>query len=632
MPAEIHNISVAKELSSSYLLYSLAIFNRALPSAVDGLKTAQRRIILGLKDLGLRPTGQYKKVSRLEGHVLGSYHPQGGCSGTAINMGQANGFRYPLTDIHGNVGGSLQSGPSVGQSTSEDPPAAARYLEIRSAALTQRAFIDEIDKYSCSWRENYDGSTQEVSEIVPTIPMLLVNGAQGIASGYACHHVPYNLAEVVKATKAYIQNPEVSAKRLFSYFTGPDLPNAARILNTEEIFKAFSTGQGNLKLYGTWQITQINYKKKSKRSAIIITSLASGSSEKFLDKVKDGLDAEKITGIADIADHSSRDGISIEVVLKASQDPNQVLSQLIAYTNLSDTLNVNSTALAGGLPTLFGVKEIIAEWYKSRVGALKARYTHKVSEISAQIHLLRGLLVVLADIDKVINLIKGSASKPEAKEKLKKAYALDDLQAQAVLDMSLSKLVGTERAEIKQKVTELEAEKANLEGIINDPAKMNDHIKSQLDEMKPFYDKPRSVLITQADIGVEKPKNNIVRTTSKVKLPTAKDKIKSEAKTLGIRPIDLKKFLSTAVGTGDIKAKWEEYKKKHALTISLSTRKGRAERREILEGLKAAAIAKGLDKRGQRGWNAFMSSKPGLDSSSVDEIEAALTQWMKNKY
>ena len=191
--SELIPVSLSQELKESYLGYSIAIFNRALPSVVDGLKSAQRRIILGLKDLNLRPEGQYKKVSRLEGHALGSYHPQGGCAGTAINMGQATAFRYILTDIHGNVGGSIQSGPSVGQSISEDSPAAARYLEVKSTALTQRMFVEEIDKHSCKWRDNYDGSTQEVLEIVPTIPSLLINGAQGIAAGYACHHVSYNL-------------------------------------------------------------------------------------------------------------------------------------------------------------------------------------------------------------------------------------------------------------------------------------------------------------------------------------------------------------------------------------------------------------------------------------------------------
>lgn len=625
-------VDISSEMTSSYLHYALSIFNRALPSVVDGLKTAQRRIILGLNDLNLRPGTPYKKVSRLEGHVLGFYHPSGGCAGTAINMGQATGFRYPLTDIHGNVGGSLQSGPSVGQSTSEDPPAAARYLEIRSTPITQRVFIDEIDRHACQWRDNYDGSTQEVSEIVPIIPMLLVNGAQGIASGYACHHVSYNLAEVVKATKYYIANPNVSSKRLFSFFSGPDLPNGARVLNDDQIFKAFETGQGALKLYGSWEFKQVEYGKRSKRDAIVITALATGSSEKFLEKVKEGLEAGKIENIADLSDLSSRDGISIQVILKAGADKNAVLSQLLAYTNLADTLNVNATALAGNLPTVFGVKDVIAEWYKTRVSALKKRYAAQITVLDKDIHILSGLLTILADIDRVVELIKKSTCRAEAKEKLKKSYKIDDVQAQAVLDMSLGRLVNTEQLEIKTKMETLKAKKLELEGIINDPTKMDQHLLVQLDEMKSFFDKPRSILITKDDVGVEKAKNNIVRVGRKAKLPTFKDKIKAEAKSLGIKRTELKEFLAKEVGGGDLKGKWEEFKKKHQLNRSLHTRAGRRDRREALEGLKAAAIAMGLDKRGQRGWNAFMASKPGLNEASVDEIEAELTLWMKKKY
>lgn len=274
MSPEIFPVALTSELQTSYLTYSVAIFNRALPSVSDGLKTAQRRIILGLKDLNLKPDGQHKKVSRLEGHVLGSYHPQGGCAGTAINMGQAEGFRYLLTDIHGNVGGSLQSGPSVGQSISEDSPAAARYLEIKSSALTQQLFINEIDKHSCAWRDNYDGSTQEVVEIIPSLPALLVNGAQGIAAGYACHHVSYNLSEVIKGVVEYIKTPSITPKRLFSIIKGPDLPNGARILSDDAVFTAFEKGSGTLKIYGTWEKEQIPYGKRSKRDCIKVTSLA----------------------------------------------------------------------------------------------------------------------------------------------------------------------------------------------------------------------------------------------------------------------------------------------------------------------------------------------------------------------
>ena len=449
-------VSINNELKNSYLTYSVSIFNRALPDVTDGLKVAQRRIILGLKDLKLRPDGQYKKVSRLEGHVLGSYHPQGGCAGTAINMGQANSFRYLLTNIHGNVGGSIQTGLSTGQSISEDSPAAARYLEVKSSEFTQNVYINEIDKESCEWRDNYDGSTQEAHRIVPSLPALLVNGGVGIAAGYACHHVSYNLSEVIKGTAAYIQNKNITDKALYKHITGPDLPQGARILKDDGVWAAFASGHGSIKVYGKWEIKQVNYKKKSKRDAIVVTSLASGSSERFLDKVKAAVDAGKIDQIVYAADHSSTEGIHIELVLKAHGNPQEVIGQLLAYTNLYDTIGVNAMAIKKSLPEMFGVKDIIATWHESRCKALVSRYSAECERIQDRMHILDGFLTILADIDAVIKTIKSSKTRETAHNNLRKKSKLSAPQAQAVMAMPLSRLVNAERMELKREKDELQ--------------------------------------------------------------------------------------------------------------------------------------------------------------------------------
>lgn len=618
-------VSITHELKNSYLLYSVAIFNRALPSVVDGLKSAQRRIILGLKDLNLKPDGQYKKVSRLEGHVLGSYHPQGGCAGTAINMGQANSFRYLLTDIHGNVGGSIQSGPSVGQSISEDAPAAARYLEVKSTPLTQELFINEIDKYACEWRDNYDGSTQEVVEIVPTVPSLLINGAQGIAAGYACHHVPYNLTEVVKGVVEYIKNPAVTTRKLFTHIKGPDLANGARILNDDGVFQAFEKGTGSLKVYGTWEVKKISHGKRSTRDAIIITSLASGSSEKFLEKLREGVESEKITGVVDASDHSSRSGIEIQVVLKAGTDPNSVLSQLLAFTNLSDSIGVNATAISGTLPTIFGVKDIIAEWHKARRSSLKSRYEAECERLQGKIHLLAGFLTILADIDKVVKVIRGSKTKDLAAAELKKQWRLDDSQAQAVLAMPLSRLVNAEKMELEAQKAELEGKKTQLEKILSSNAEMDAHIISQVTEFKQFGDKKRSVLVTKEEIGVEKAKITTKSGTRRVKLPTPKDKIKEEGKQIGMKRTEVSKFLADNAGNTNLKDLWEKFKDDWSHSRSLSTREGRAKRKIQLEKIKEAAIKKGLPRRGKFAWNTFIT---GREKDKIAEIEVALKDWM----
>ena len=620
-------VLISQELQSSYLTYSVAIFNRALPSVVDGLKSAQRRIILGLKDLNLRPDGQYKKVSRLEGHVLGSYHPQGGCAGTAINMGQATAFRYLLTDIHGNVGGSIQSGPNVGQSISEDSPAAARYLEVKSTALTQRMMVDEIDKHSCRWRDNYDGSTQEVVEIVPVLPSLLVNGAQGIAAGYACHHVPYNLTEVIKGVTEFIKNPRITSKSLFRFIKGPDLANGARILNDDAVFQAFDKGSGSLKVYGSWEVKKIPHGKRSTRDAVVVTSLASGSSERFLEKLKEGVESEKITGVIDAQDLSSRDGIEIQVILKAGANPQEVIGQLLAFTNLYDTIGVNATAISGCLPTVMGVRNIISEWHTARCQALRNRYNAECDQLTAKIHILDGLLTILADIDEVVKLIRSSKTRELATEKLKKRWKLSDEQASAVLAMPLSRLVSTEKLELDSKKTELETRLAELASIIGDSAKMDAHIIEQLGSLKEFSDKRRTQITEKSDIGAERIKTTTQGGTRRVKLPSPKDIIKDEGKKLGMKRTEIAKFFAENAGTTDIKAKWTQFRADWEHNRSLTTRDGRAKRKEALESMKVAAIKRGLPKRGQHCWNKFID---GREKETLKTLEVALKDWMAN--
>lgn len=623
----IFPVSLSKELSESYLAYSVAIFNRALPSVVDGLKSAQRRIILGLKDLNLKPNGQYKKVSRLEGHVLGSYHPQGGCAGTAINMGQATAFRYILTDIHGNVGGSIQSGPNTGQSISEDASAAARYLEVKSTTLTQRMMIDEIDKYSCQWRDNYDGSTQEVIEIVPAIPSLLVNGAQGIAAGYACHHISYNLSEVLRGVTEYIKNPLISSKSLFKFIKGPDLPNGARILNDEAVFQAFDKGSGSLKLYGSWEVKKINYGKRSTRDAITITSLASGSSERFLERLKEGVENERIIGVIDASDHSSREGIEIQIVLKVGANPQEVISQLLAFTNLHDTIGVNATAISGCLPTVFGVRSIISEWYEARCNALRNRYKAERDHLGDKIHILEGLLVILADIDEVVQLIRSSKTKDTATEKLKKRWKLSNEQVLAVFAMPLSRLVSAEKLDLQAQKSGLEARATELTGIIDDSEKMNGHIIEQIGSFKELCDKRRSQIVEKASIGVEKAKTVTTGGVRKVKVISPKDQIKDEGKKVGMKRTELTKFFTDNAGNTDLKTRWAEFKENWKHSRSITTRVGRLERKTALEKVKQAAIKKGLPKRGQYCWNKFIE---GRDKDTLKSIEAAIKDWMAN--
>jgi len=620
-------VSINSELKTSYLTYSVSIFNRALPDVTDGLKVAQRRIILGLKDLKLKPDGQYKKVSRLEGHVLGSYHPQGGCAGTAINMGQANSFRYLLTNIHGNVGGSIQTGLSTGQSISEDSPAAARYLEVKSSEFTQNVYINEIDKESCKWRDNYDGSTQEAHRIVPALPALLVNGGVGIAAGYACHHISYNLSEVIKGTAAYIQNKNITDKALYKHIIAPDLPQGARILKDDGVWAAFSSGHGSIKVYGKWEVKQVNYKKKSKREAIIVTSLAGGSSERFLEKVKAAVDGGKIDQIVDAADHSSTEGIHIELILKAHANSQEVIGQLLAYTNLYDTIGVNAMAIKKSLPEMFGVKDIIATWHESRCKALISRYSAECERIQDRMHILDGFLTILADIDDVIKTIKSSKTRETAHNNLRKKWKLSVSQAQAVLAMPLSRLVNAERLELKREKDELQQKYDGLQALINNSEAMDKHIIDQVRSFRQFADKRRTELVDPNEIGAEKARVMAPPRTRKIKPLTPQEIYKKKAKALGMKRTIVAKFLTENKMGKDISDKWDKFVEDWQYEQQMTTRKGAAQRKKQLDELKKWGKARGMRSRGQYAWNAFVQ---GREKMKVRKLKEELKEWLDN--
>jgi DNA gyrase subunit A len=356
--------------------------------------------------------------------------------------------------------------------------------------------------------------------------------------------------------------------------------------------------------------------------------LASGSSERFLEKLKDAVESEKIIGVTDAQDHSSRDGIEIQVVLKPGTDANTVVSQLLAFTNLSDSIGVNATAISGSLPTIFGVRDIIAEWYGARCDALRSRYNAECERLNGKIHILEGLLTILTDIDEVIKLIKGSKTKEIAAGKLKKRWKLTDIQVQAVLSMPLSRLVGVEKLELETEKSELQAKVDELTLIITDPAKMDEHITLQVQEFKKFADPRRSQLVTMADIGVEKAKITTISGTRRVKMPSPKDRIKEEGKKIGMKRSELTKFFASVAGKTNIKAEWDQFKDDWNHSQQLLTRKGRAERKIQLDKMKEDAIKKGMPKRGQKSWTAFIKDR---ENDKISVIETALKEWMKNK-
>lgn len=605
------NISLADEVKSSYLSYSLAIFNRSLPDCIDGLKLAQRRVILGLKDLNLRSDGAYKKVSRLEGHVLGSYHPQGGCANTAINMGQADAFRYLLTDIHGNVGGSIQNGPAIGQSLSEDPPAAARYLEVKSTPLVEKLFINQINSNYGEWRDSYDGSTREMARMVPPLPSLLINGSQGIASGYACYHVPYNITDVINATTEFIKNKRITPAALRSKFAGPpDFPQGGRVVKDQGLTDAMVKGQGAIKVYGTWEVIKNSpYGKKAKRDMLVITSLPYGSSEKFLEKVHALVNTEKLSGIVDASDLSSRDGIKVQLVLKPGADVDNIISTLVTGTNLCHTHNVNATAVINGLPVVMGVKDIISEWYTYRQNYLKQQYSYEISVIKRDIERFSGVLTVLSDVDKLLNVLKKSKTRQNAFDLVKKTWKLTDLQVNEVLTTPISKLITTEIDELKQKITILEAQKAKYELYLANSDELDKEMIAQVAEFKVFSGSRR------AKFDVVEVKKVVVE-----RQLTLKERVTKEGKELGMSRSEINEYVNNR---GKYRS-WEIYKEDFELKRQLTTREGRKQRKEVLAELKTHAESCGMAKRGRLAWAKFMD---GRGEYSIRVIKDDLLNW-----
>lgn len=613
-------VSITSELVSGFLSYSTSIYNRALPDVVDGLKVAQRRVILGINDLRLRSDSGYCKVSRLEGHVLGRYHPQGGCAGTVINMGQQSGMRYVLTDIHGNAGGSIQSGSAVGQMVSEDPPAAARYLEVRATPLCEQLFLMQLDHGIGDWRDNYDGTCKEPVRFVPVLPSLLLTGAQGIASGYACSHIPYSFRDVISATIAWIKNKNLSDLQFFSKFTSPpEAPQGGRVVKDNQIKEVLKSGKGSVTVYGEWETpNDIRWGKRSTRPGIIITRLANGSSEKFVERVRYLADQEKISGLIDAADHSSRDGIHIVLVAKTVPERDAILRTLIRDSGLKHIYNVNSVAVGlDGKPLLIGAKESVSVWYGERVKYLSAVHKKEVDKMSTEQERLKAVVQILKELDKFLKIIRTAKDKPFAVAKVSKTWKLTEEVAKHVVSIPVSTLIATESSKVSQELESLSSEIERLSLLCVPGPELDSFICEQITSLRSLATPARASWMTEEISEAPKP----------VKILTERDRIVSEGKEIGLTSRTVNKWIADNIGTGKLNEKWESFKSEHVHRNQMTTRSGKLERKEKLQELKDYAQSKGMPKRGQYAWNAFIST---CKNGRIEEIRGKLDKWLEN--
>jgi len=500
-------INIEEEMKSAYIDYSMSVIvSRALPDVRDGLKPVHRRILYGMHDLGLVYNKAHKKSARVVGEVLGKYHPHGDSSvyDAMVRMAQDWSLRYPLIDGQGNFG-----------HIDGDSPAAMRYTEARLARLADE-MLSDIKKETVDFTLNFDDSLEEPSVLPTRFPNLLVNGSSGIAVGMATNMLPHNLNEIIDGIVATLDKPEIEIEELFQYVKAPDMPTGGIIYGLEGVHEAYRTGRGKVVVRGQADI-QVG---ANGREQIIVSEVPYQVNKanlviKMAELVNDG----RITGISDIRDESdNRTGIRIVIDLKREAMGSVVLSKLYKYTPLQSSYGVNNIALVNGRPLVLNLKQLIEEFIKFRLEVIIRRTQFDLRKAEERAHILEGLLIALDHLDEVIKLIRGSKTVDDAREGLITQFELSDLQARAILDMRLQKLVGLERDKIKEEYDELLKTIAHLQAILASDEMRRDIVKEELAEIREKYGDERRTRITfaEGEISIEDliPNEEVVITIS----------------------------------------------------------------------------------------------------------------------
>jgi DNA gyrase subunit A len=487
---QILNQSVEEEMESRYLQYSMSVIvARALPDVRDGLKPVHRRILYVMDKGNLRAGSKHTKSAQIVGEVMGKYHPHGDTAiyDAMVRLAQPFSTRYPLVDGQGNFG-----------SMDGDPAAAYRYTEARMTRASE-ALLEDIDKETVPFRDNFDGSQQEPEVLPAKLPNLLLNGQVGIAVGMATNIPPHNLSELVDATITQIDKPDATLDDLMEHVKGPDFPTGAIVYGRESIRTAFATGRGGVVVRGVADIEEAS----KGRQRIVISEIPyavnkAGLVEKIADLVRD----KKIAGISDLRDESSRGAVRIVVDLKKDAYPKKLLNQLYKLTPLQTTFHYNMLALIDGIqPRVLGLQDIIIEYIKHRQVVVRRRTEYELRKAQERAHVLEGLKIALDHIDEVIATIRASQTTEEAQENLIKKFKLSEIQARAILAMQLRTLAGLERKKIEDELAQLLALIDKLNSILADEKKILKIIKDELLEMKKQFGDERRTKIVDQELG-----------------------------------------------------------------------------------------------------------------------------------
>ncbi|MEI6330378.1 MAG: DNA topoisomerase (ATP-hydrolyzing) [Pseudanabaena sp. ELA645] len=478
--------SLHTEMQRSYLEYAMSVIvGRALPDARDGLKPVHRRIIYAMHELGLVPDRPFRKCARVVGDVLGKYHPHGDQSvyDALVRLVQDFSSRYPLLAGHGNFG-----------SVDNDPAAAMRYTECRLAAIGNEAMLSEIEEDVVDFVDNFDGSEQEPAVLPAQLPMLLLNGATGIAVGMATNIPPHNLSEIVDGAIALIDNPDLPDDQLLSLIPAPDFPTGGIIMNQEGVRDAYLTGRGSITVRGVAAVEQFGGKGTGKRTklAIIITELPyQVNKAAWIEKIAELVNNEKINGISDIRDESDREGMRVVIELKKDIAPEVILEQLYRQTALQSTFGASLLALQGSQPKQMSLRELLQEFLSFREETLVKRFRYQLKKAQEKSHLLEGLVLVLADIDRLIRILRFANNSALAKTDLQTEFGLSEIQAEAILSMPLRRITAFEQQKIREELETLQQQIAKLEKLLGDRRELLKFLKKELRDHKKKHSDPR---------------------------------------------------------------------------------------------------------------------------------------------
>jgi DNA gyrase subunit A len=508
----IEPLDLQTEMQQSYLDYAMAVIvGRALPEVRDGLKPVHRRILYAMYDGGYRPDRGFSKCSRIVGDVMGQYHPHGDSAiyDTLVRLAQPWVMRAPLIQGQGNFG-----------SPGNDPAAAMRYTECRLAPLAME-MVRDIDQETVDFRPNYDGRSQEPVILPSRFPNLLVNGSAGIAVGMATQIPPHNLREVAAAAQWCLEHPDATQEEVLAAcmenIKGPDFPNGALIVGYKGIDDAYRTGRGSVTMRA---VVDIEEDAKGRTSLVVSQLPYMVNPDNLAQKIAELVNTGKMTGIADIRDDtSSRTGQRLVIVLKRDAQPRVVLNNLYKHTQLQDTFGCNMLALVDGVPRTLSLDLFITHWIDHQIEVIQRRTRYRLREAEKNAHIFRGYVKALDALDEVIALIRRSPDVEEARQGLISLLEIDEIQAQAILDMQLRRLAALERQKIVDRLNELEAIIADLEDILADPVRQRNIVRDELAEIVDKFgdDRRTEIIAADGDLSVQDlvPDEDVVVTISR---------------------------------------------------------------------------------------------------------------------